>query len=125
MIHFLKGDLNNVILTLTEKQTLEDPNYLFRFVHRATNQEVKFVLLYAANISVHKQRYDQFSIDVDFHFANKQEGQWDYFIYEQESIDNIHPEETAGLLECGIMELKDTVSFTYTAHNPSNTFITR
>lgn len=125
MIHLTKGQTENVILTLTEKQTLIAPNYLFRFVHRATNREVKFPLLYAANTSPHKLRYDQFSIVVDTHFANSESGQWDYFIYEQVSPTNTNPNDATSLLEVGIMQLNESSDFTYTAHNPSNTFITR
>ena len=112
-------------LTLKEKQTLSAPNYLFRFVHRATNVEVKFVKLYAANTSAYKDRYDQFSVVVNTHFANSESGQWDYFIYEQTSTSNTNPALATKLLEQGIMQLVDATTFTYTKHNPSNTFIVR
>lgn len=125
MIHLTKGNTEAVILTLTEMQTLAAPNYLFRFVHRATNAEVSFVLLNAADISLHKTRYNKFSIDVDSHFANSEHGQWDYFIYEQYSTTNTDPDEAVGLLEEGIMQLKESTVFTYTQYSPSNTFITR
>ena len=125
MIQLRKGQTENVILTLTEKQTLIAPNYLFRFVHRATNREVKFVLLWAANTSPHKIRYDQFEIVVNTHFANCESGQWDYFIYEQVSSTNTDPVLANNMLECGIMQLADATDFTYTSHNPSNQFITR
>lgn len=125
MIHLTKGNTETVILTLKEKQTLAAPNYLFRFVHRATNVEVKFVKLYATDVSQYKDRYDQFSIVVNSHFANSESGQWDYFIYEQSSTTNTNPDNTTSLLEEGIMQLNDSTSFTYTKHNPSNTFITR
>lgn len=125
MIQLKKGQTENVILTLTEKQTLIAPNYLFRFVHRATNNEVKFVKLWAANTSQHKIRYDQFSIVVNTHFANSESGQWDYFIYEQVSSTNTDPSLAHNLLEVGIMQLAEATDFSYTTHNPSNTFITR
>lgn len=125
MIHLTKGNTENVYLTLKEKQTLSAPNYLFRFVHRATNVEVKFVKLYAANTSTHKDRYDLFSVTVNSHFANSESGQWDYYIYEQTSPTNTNPSLATGLLEEGIMQLVDATSFTYTKHNPSNTFIVR
>jgi len=125
MIHLTKGNTENVYLTLKEKQTLAAPNYLFRFVHRATNVEVKFVKLYATNVSTHKDRFDQFSVVVNSHFANSESGQWDYYIYEQSSTSNTDPSLATKLLEQGIMQLADNTAFTYTKHNPSNTFIVR
>jgi hypothetical protein len=125
MIHLTKGNTETVVLTLNEKQTLASPNYLFRFVHRATNAEVSFVKLYADNISTFKDRYDEFSIMVNLHFANSEQGQWDYFIYEQTSSSNTDPLMATSLLEEGIMQLKESTAFTYTKHNPSNTFIVR
>lgn len=125
MIHLTKGNTETVYLTLKEKQTLAAPNFLFRFVHRATNVEVKFVKLYASDVSNYKDRFDQFSIVVNTHFANSESGQWDYYIYEQTSTTNTNPANATGLLEEGIMQLNDATSFTYTKHNPNNTFITR
>lgn len=125
MIHLTKGNTETVYLTLKEKQTLAAPNFLFRFVHRATNVEVKFVKLYASDVSNYKDRFDQFSIVVNTHFANSESGQWDYFIYEQTSTTNTNPANATGLLEQGIMQLADATAFTYTKHNPNNTFIVR
>jgi hypothetical protein len=125
MIHLTKGQTETVYLTLKEKQTLAAPNFLFRFVHRATNAEVKFVKLNNTDVSQYKDRYDQFSIAVNSHFANSESGQWDYYIYEQTSTSNVNPDQATGLLEQGIMQLNDSTSFTWTKHNPSNTFITR
>lgn len=125
MIHLTKGNTETVILTLKEKQTLSEPNFLFRFVHRSTNAEVKFVKLYASDVSSYKQRFDKFSIVVNTHFANSESGQWDYYIYEQTSTTNTDPSLATGLVEEGIMQLNESYAFTYTKYNPSNTFITR
>lgn len=125
MIHLTKGQTDSIILTLTEKQTLSNPNYLFLFVHRATNREIKFVQLNATDISSHKQRYNEFSIVVNSHFANAESGQYDYTIYEQTSPSNTDPALAIGIVEVGIMQLDEATDFTYTTHNPSNIFITR
>lgn len=125
MIHLRKVNTETIYLTLKEKQTLAAPNFLFRFVHRATNVEVKFVKLNATDVSQYKDRYDQFSIVVNTHFANCESGQWDYYIYEQASTTNTNPDNATSMLEEGIMQLAESTSFTYTKHNPSNTFITR
>lgn len=125
MIHLTKGNTETLYLTLKEKQTLDAPNFLFRFVHRASNVEVKFVKLYATDLSLYKDRYDQFSVVVNTHFANSESGQWDYYIYEQASTTNTNPDNATSMLEEGIMQLHESTSFTYTKHNPSNTFIIR
>ena len=45
MIRLTKGDTQNIILTLTEKQLLTNPNYLFVFTNRSANTEIKFVIM--------------------------------------------------------------------------------
>ena len=107
MIHFTKNSTSTIILTLTEKQTLTTPNYLFWFKSRGTNQIVTFVVLNAGDLSPHKERYNEFSIDVDTHFADSPEGDWEYKIYEQTSTTNVNPSLAVGLLEDGIMRLNN------------------
>ena len=45
MIHLTKGETNIIVMTLTEKQLLTNPNYLFVFTNRSSNCEVKFIKL--------------------------------------------------------------------------------
>ena len=106
MIQLTKGLTQFVYLTLTEKQTISSPNYLFIFKNRSTNTEVKFVLLNNADTSLYKDRYNKFSIKVDKYFSGKQRGQWTYNIYQQTSASNIDPTGLT-LLESGIMWLND------------------
>lgn len=107
MIHFTKSTSSSIILTLTEKQTLTSPNYLFWFKSRGTNQEVKFVVLNASDLSPHKDRYNEFSVAVNTYFGSSPEGDWEYKIYEQTSTTNLDPTLAVGLLETGIMRLND------------------
>lgn len=107
MIYFTKNSTSTIILTLTEKQTLTSPNYLFWFKSRGTNQEVAFVVLNAADLSTYKDRFNKFEIDVDSNFADSPEGDWEYEIYEQTSTSNIDPTLATSLLETGIMRLKN------------------
>lgn len=125
MIQLEKGETQNIYLTLTEKQTLTAPNYLFRFVNRTTRDEVAFVLLNAADLSLFKDRYNKFSIKVDKYFSLSQEGEFLYFIYEQASAYNTDYTQATGLLEEGIMRLAPSSSFEYTQHQVNNTYITR
>jgi hypothetical protein len=123
MIRLTKGQTQNIILTLTEKQLLTNPNYLFIFTNRSANTEVKFVKLNATDISAYKDRYNEFSIVVNTNFASSLNGQYDYEIYEQTSTTNTNP---AGLnmVESGIMELVGT-TLTYAEYNTNDTFTIR
>lgn len=125
MIYLTKGATSQIILTLKEKQTLSAPNYLFVFTHRGSNIEVKFVILNAADTSAFKDRFNQFSIVTNTYFGSQDSGEWQYQIYEQTSTTNTNPANATGLVETGIMRLSESTSFTYTKHQPNNTFIVR
>ena len=107
MIRLTKGATQNIILTLTEKELLTNPNYLFVFTNRSANTEVKFVSLNNTDISQYKDRYNEFSIVTNTNFATALNGQYDYDIYEQTSTSNLNP-AGLNLLESGIMELVGT-----------------
>jgi len=112
VIRLIKGQTQNIILTLTEKQLLTSPNYLFIFENRSTNTEIKFVRLNNTDISAYKERYNEFTIVVNSFFNTALNGQYTYTIYEQTSTTNTNP-TGLNLLESGIMELEGTtISFT-------------
>lgn len=125
MIYLVKGEVNNIVLTLKEKQTLASPNYLFRFVHRSLNTEARFVVLKTSDTSPYKDRYNQFSIITNNYFSDKESGEWEYYIYEQNSNINVDPAYATSLLETGIMRLSENTTFEFTKYQTSNTFITR
>ena len=123
MIRLIKGQTQNIILTLTEKQLLTSPNYLFIFENRSTNTEIKFVRLNNTDISAYKERYNEFSIVVNSFFNTALNGQYTYTIYEQTSTSNLNP---TGLnqLESGIMELEGT-TIAFTEYETTSTFTIR
>ena len=123
MIQLTKGATEFIYLTLTEKETIPTPNYLFVFKNRSTNNEVKFVLLYAADVSLYKERYNKFSIKVDKYFSSKPKGQYTYSVYQQTSTSNT---DITGLtlLESGIMWLNETENV-YTEYQTNDTFKVR
>lgn len=123
MIHLTKDSTQDIYLTLTEKQTLTSPNYLFRFVNRETRVEVTFVLLFAADVSLYKDRYNKFSIDVNKYFGWADAGEWLYYVYEQTSQYNKDYTEATGLLEEGLMRLNNSETFGYIQHEVDNTYI--
>lgn len=120
MIRLTKGQTQSIILTLTEKQLLINPNYLFVFTNRSSNTEVKFVQLNNTDISQYKDRYNEFSIVTNTNFATALNGQYDYEVYEQTSTSNTNP---AGLnmVESGIMELVGT-PFNFTEYTTTDTY---
>lgn len=123
MIRLTKGQTQNIILTLTEKQLLTNPNYLFIFTNRSANTEVKFVKLNATDVSIFKDRYNEFSIVTDTYFGSQLNGQYDYEVYEQSSPTNTNP-TGLNLLESGIMELVGS-AFSYTQYSTTDTYTIR
>ena len=120
MIRLTKGQTQNIILTLTEKELLTNPNYLFIFTNRSANTEVKFVRLNNTDISQYKERFNEFSIVTNTNFATALNGQYDYDIYEQASTSNLNP-AGLNLLESGIMELVGT-PFNFTEYTTTDTY---
>jgi hypothetical protein len=120
MIQLTKGQTQYIYLTLTEKQLLSNPNYLFIFTNRSSNIEVKFVLLNAADVSQYKDRYNKFLIVTNTYFGSSLNGQWTYDVYEQVSTSNTNP---AGLnqLESGIMMLNQAATV-YTEYATTDTY---
>ena len=123
MIRLIKGQTQNIILTLTEKQLLTSPNYLFVFENRSTNTEIKFVRLNNTDISAYKERYNEFTIVVNSFFNTALNGQYTYTIYEQTSTTNTNPTDL-NLLESGIMELEGT-TISFTEYETTSTFTIR
>jgi hypothetical protein len=123
MIHLTKGQTNTIILTLTEKQLLINPNYLFVFTNRSTNNIIKFVVLNASDLSLYKDRYNEFSIVTNNSFSTALEGQYTYEVYEQASSSNTN---ITGLnkLETGIMWLSGS-TVTYNQYTTTDTYTIR
>ncbi len=120
MITLIKGQIQNIYLTLTEKQTISAPNYLFVFEQRSTNTEVKFVLTNAKDLSLYKDRYNKFLLNVNQYFLSKLNGQYTYSVYQQTSATNT---STTGLviLESGIMMLEGDEQV-YTEYTTKDTY---
>lgn len=116
MLNIYDGN-NTFILTLTEKQTIASPNYIFRFVHRTTNQEVKFLKLFADDTSLHKERYNKFTIAASLIPTF---GQYVYEIYQTSG--NTTDISNKVLLESGVA-IRHESEITYTTRNKNNEFI--
>jgi hypothetical protein len=123
MIHLTKGQTNTIIMTLTEKQLLYNPNYLFVFTNRSSNNIIKFVVLNVSDLSLYKDRYNEFSIVTNTNFSSALEGQYTYEVYEQASTSNTN---ITGLnkLETGIMWLSGS-TLTYNQYTTTDTYTIR
>jgi hypothetical protein len=108
MLVINKGVNSIIVVTLTEKQLLTAPNYLFVFTGRTTNTQVKFVILNALDLSIAKNRYNRFLIAPSL-FANAKIQDYIYNVYEQSSIDNLDP-TGLNLLETGLMRLTQSAT---------------
>jgi len=120
MIQLTKGVTQFMYLTLTEKELLVNPNYLFVFRSRSTNTEVKFVLLNNTDISLFKDRYNKFSLVTNTYFNTSLIGQYTYEIYEQASSSNTNP-SGLNMLESGIMMLNEAATI-FTSYQTTDTF---
>lgn len=125
MVYLIKGQTSDLIVTLTEKQTLTSPNYLFYFINRTSNDTVTFVKLNNTDTSAYKDRYNKFSINATTYFNNKLAGEWTYYIYEQASSSNVNPDLATGLLETGILRLDESTTYEFTEYETTNTFKVR
>jgi hypothetical protein len=123
MIHLTKSETNTIVMTLTEKQLLTNPNYLFVFTNRSSNNVIKFVVLNASDTSLYKDRYNEFSIVTNTNFSSALEGQYTYEVYEQVSTSNLN---ITGLnkLETGIMWLSGS-TLSYNQFTTTDTYTIR
>jgi hypothetical protein len=116
MLNVYDGN-NTFIMTLTEKCLLPAPNYIFRFIHRTTNAEFKFVKLNADDTSLHKERYNQFTVAASL-FPSV--GQYVYEVYETTGTST----DISGKnqIESGIA-IRHESDITYVTRNKNNEFI--
>jgi hypothetical protein len=120
MIQLTKGATQYMYLTLTEKITLANPNFLFIFRSRSTNTEVKFIILNGADVSPYPDRYNKFTIAVNDKFSTSLIGQYTYEVYEQMSASNLDPTDL-NMLESGIMMLNQA-STIYKSYQTTDTY---
>jgi hypothetical protein len=84
---------------------------------------VKFVIVNSSDESTDKTRYNQFDIVVNTYFADYLEGWWSYAVFEQASTTNTDPTLAEGLLEKGLMFLREVSSDrTFNTFNNATTF---
>ena len=124
VINLTLGQTQYVYLTVKENLTTPSLNYLFRFVQRTTNAEIKFVKLNGDDVSSYKDRYSKFQFNVTALFGSGEIGEYYYYIYEQASTTNTNLANTGKLLEQGIMRLNPAANdvFSFTGYQTNNIF---
>lgn len=104
-------------MTLTEKQTITSPNYIFVFTHRTTNDEYKFLKLNNTDLSQYKYRYNKFVVNSNL---LGKPGQYEYMVYQTSGTDTDITNKV--LLESGIAIYHES-DLTYITRNKNNEFI--
>lgn len=122
MIRIVKGELSNdLILTLTEKQTLTNPYFLFYLTHDMTGASASFI---SEDISDYPDRYNEFIVSEKSNpdrTAGEVElihdGSYTYKVYEQISSTNLLPELATNQSPLEIGKLKVENPFTYNKYD--------
>ena len=116
-----KNQVNsNITLTLTEKTTITDANYLFQFTSDQTKEDY-FLICQDLATTEQKKRFNLFDITegVDDPLNSKiilgLTGRYHYYIYEQVSDTNLDPTGLT-IVERGIMTLKGTQDSNYISY---------
>jgi len=121
MIQLAEGATQYVYVTLTEKELLTNPNYLWVFTNREKNTVTKFIKLNNTDVSAYKERYNKFEFVVPTLFNPTVRGEYKYEVYEQMSTSNLDP-TGLNLLETGIMKITEARTV-YTERSATNEFI--
>lgn len=125
MLQFRQDDTAAVmILTLTEKVTVDTPYYLFVFTHVTTKDVVKFIKAEADDESEYPARYNQFTINAATVFADQQPGEWHYKAHEQASAVNLDPSLAGIILEDGKLILDRSTEFEYNMYEGTTSYKT-
>lgn len=107
MIYINKGEVNNIVLTLSEVSTLTNPFYLFVFQNEM-NPESEPILFSTPDISTYPERFNQFLLDepVDVILVK---GQYTYNVYESLTLPTTIEETTGISIEEGRMVVSGVI----------------
>jgi hypothetical protein len=129
MINIIQAESNTVILTLTEKTTIDNPNYLFRLTSDQQHEDYCFI---AADTSLFKDRYNEFLIieTTDPDNLNGEvylpvAGDYHYTVYQQASSTNLNPSLSGDIVEigrCKVHPASDTSDTSYSGTLTNNVY---
>lgn len=112
-----------IIVTLTERTTINEPFYLFVFRNVTTKDIVIIIYSSDDDESEYPQRYNQFEINMAA-FAGKMFGHWNYAVYQQDNGENTDAESADILLEKGKMILYGANGFAFEMYEQPTTYKT-
>lgn len=130
MIHINKNSSNNVIITVTENQTLTSPYYLFNLTSHLSKIEYNFI---CADSSSATSRYNKFNIvETGSTYQNltggsvnlAETGWYTYKVYEQASATNLTVANAGSMLEQGLCFVSGSTQINYIKDNNQSTYIT-
>ena len=129
MIYINKTSYNNVYVTLTEKTTITNPNYLLKLVSNDNLQEK--VVRMEANQSNNTMRYDLFTLienpldDLEFGQVNLVAGMtYDYSFYQTSSVSGNTITSQDKIVETGVLKVRSTGSTINSVYTNTNTIKT-
>lgn len=107
MIYINKDEVNNIVLTLSEVSSLNNPYYLFVF-QSEFNPESDPIYFTSPDISSYPERFNQFLLDepVDVQLMK---GQYTYSVYESLEIPSTIDDTTGDIIEEGRMVVSGSV----------------
>lgn len=107
MIYINKDEVNNIVLTLSEVSSLNNPYYLFVF-QSEFNPEADPIYFTAPDISTYPERFNQFLLDepVDVELMK---GQYTYTVYEAITEPEDVNDTTGDVIEEGRMVVSGSV----------------
>jgi hypothetical protein len=121
MLRFGINDTSaELILTLSEKVTINAPFYHLKFTHTTTKDVVSVVKDSADDESDYTTRYNKYSINPSVVFDDQNVGEWRYEVHQRSAADSAD----GILLESGILILTPAVTFEFTQPSLSTSFTT-
>lgn len=126
MIQVIKNQANTVVVTLKEKQTLTNPDFLFEFTHDITGQVKLFT---AVDTSAYTDRFNSFTITdntTELPYSgqmNFNEGYHSYKVYEMNNASpvDLDPDNAVTVLETGKVEVIDDSASTDVSFDEDDT----
>lgn len=107
MIYINKDEVNNIVLTLSEVSSLNNPYYLFVF-QSEFNPEADPIYFTSLDISNYPERFNQFLLDepIDVELIK---GQYTYSVYESLEVPSTIDDTTGNIIEEGRMVVSGSV----------------
>ena len=121
MLLYQINSQSDTIVTLTESTTLTNPYYLFVFTNVSTKVQYKINVNSTSDVSLFKDRFNEFAFNTVTLFATAQAGQFSYEVYEQSSSSNLDP-SGLNMVECGKMLLQPATNLIKQGYAPTVTY---